>query len=64
MQVICNPCILFEFLGLKVHRLISSLLLCILDATLIEGTSARCDYELRNVAAQVLAKVTWQEMYA
>jgi len=47
----------------KVHRLISTLLTCILDGTLIEGTSARCNYELRNNAAQVLAKVMSSEMY-
>lgn len=47
----------------KVHRLISTLLTCILDGTLIEGTSARCNYELRNNAAQVLAKVMTSEMY-
>jgi hypothetical protein len=41
----------------KVHRLISTLLSCVLDATLIEGTSTKCDYELRNITAQVLAKV-------
>jgi len=47
----------------KVHRLISTLLMCILDGTLIEGTAARCNYELRNNAAQVLAKVISLEMY-
>jgi len=41
----------------KVHRVISTLLSCVLDATLIEGTSVKCNYELRNFAAQVLAKV-------
>jgi hypothetical protein len=29
----------------------------VLDPTLIEGTTVRCNYELRNSAAQVLAKV-------
>ncbi|XP_069678200.1 TAF6-like RNA polymerase II p300/CBP-associated factor-associated factor 65 kDa subunit 6L [Periplaneta americana] len=42
---------------ISVHRVISTLLLCVLDATLIEGASAKCNYELRNIAAHVLVKV-------
>ncbi|KAJ9590983.1 hypothetical protein L9F63_015989 [Diploptera punctata] len=43
--------------NISVHHLISMVLKCVLDPALIEGISPKCNYQLRDTAAHVLAKV-------